>query len=167
MIAIPWRRAAAGLALVFLTGCASFGSLVPGQTTAAQVEAALGAPDERQALADGGSVWFYACPVGRRTHAVTLDRAGVVRAHEERLTRENMDRLRAGDWNTARVRALFGPPHAVARLDRQMRDVWEYNWTEVTDLRVLWVQFSYDGVVRELLEMHDFRTDPPGGPAFP
>lgn len=156
-----WRRVAAAAGLVLLAGCASIGGLQTGTTTAAQVEAQMGPPEARHTLADGSAVWFYAYPVGRRTWAVTLGADGVVRAIEQRLERAWFDRLRAGESTREQVRALLGPPQLVSRMDRQMRDVWEYTWTDVVELRVLWVQFSYDGVVRELLEMHDFRTDPP------
>jgi len=43
--------------------------------------------------------------------------------------------------------------------------VWEYKWLDVADRRVFWVQFSEDWVVREVINMHDFESDPPGGRA--
>ena len=36
------------------------------------------------------------------------------------------------------------------RLDRQKRDWWEYRYRQAPDDRVVWVQFSDDGVVRHL-----------------
>jgi hypothetical protein len=48
-------------------------------------------------------------------------------------------------------------------MDRQRRDVWEYPWRNVEEKRILWLQLSYDGVVREVTEMHDFESDPPSG----
>jgi hypothetical protein len=50
------------------------------------------------------------------------------------------------------------------RLPRQQRNVWEYPWRHaVRELRMLWVQFSDDGVVREVVEMHDYENDPDNG----
>jgi hypothetical protein len=61
------------------------------------------------------------------------------------------------------VRELFGPPGEVSRLPRQQREVWEYKWLYYDDKRVLWVQFSDDGIVREAINMHDYESDPVSG----
>lgn len=147
--------AAAGL--LVLAGCASYSgsSLVAGTSNAADVEALMGRPDEKLAAEGGTSVWFYTRPSGGHTFAVRLGSDGIVRGVESRLTGENIAKLRIGDSRREDVRALLGPPHFVSRLDRQQREVWEYKRLEVTERRVLWVQFADDGVLREMLDMID------------
>lgn len=153
--------------------CASFdgGGLVPGSSTTAQVEASMGAPSERLARPDGGSVLYYSRnPVGRHAYAVTVGPDGVLRRIEQRLTRANMDKLVPGATTAKDVRELFGPPFpaTVGRSPLTQREVWEYKWLEVDDKRVLWVYFSPDGVLREFSNSHDFGADEPtGGGSMP
>jgi hypothetical protein len=155
--------------MALLSGCASYDGrgLVPGQARSADVEALMGAPAERIALEAGGSVWFYPRqPQGRHMFAVTMDASGVVRAVEQRLTVENFQKLQAGATTQKEVRALLGPPWQVSRMARQQRDVWGYS---VYDNRgfefYLYVQFSGDGVVREVLLLRDTYFEP-GGTGF-
>ena len=153
------RHAAAALAAL-LAACASYdgSGLVVGQSRATDVEARMGAPDEKLASADGGSIWFYTRPSGGHSFAVELAPDGIVRKIDSRLTEENIAGIRAGVTSRAQVRALLGPPHFVSHLDRQQREVWEYKRLQVTERRVLWVQFSDDGLVREVLDSidHDY-----------
>lgn len=163
------RLLVASLAIVLLlAGCASFSGsgLVPGQSRSGDVEAQMGQPAEKIALASGGSVWFYPRqPFGRQTYAVTLDEGGIVRAVEQRLTVENMHKLAQGTTTTKQARELLGPPWRVSRLERQQREVWEYSMYNAAGFEYyLYVQFSGDGVVREVLLLRDLYFDP-GGPA--
>ena len=50
----------------------------------------------------------------------------------------------------------------VSTLPRLQREVWEYQLIEVDFKWKLWVQFSPDGVVREVLQMRHPDMDPPG-----
>jgi hypothetical protein len=153
-------------------GCVSFDGrgLVPGSSTGPQVEAAMGAPAERLARPDGSSVLYYPRnPIGRHAYAVTVGPDGVMRSIEQRLTRANMDKLVPGTTTTKDVRELFGPPYpaTVGRSPFSQREVWEYKWLEIEDKRVLWVQFSPDGILREFANSHDFGADEPTGSSMP
>lgn len=150
-----------------LAGCASMdgSSLVPNKSTAAEVEALMGAPAERLERADGSRVLYY--PRARQTYAVVLGKDGLVRAVEERVTRANIAKLVAGQTATKEVRELFGPPERAVRMERLQRDVWEYPYRYYDEYRVLWVQFSGDGLVREVLDMLDWSAYPPSGPSLP
>ena len=153
--------------LLPLAGCGSFGgsSLVAGQSRQADVEAAMGAPSDRVKLPNGDTAIYYSrLPYGRRMYVATITPDGMLRAFDQRLTRENFARIAVNSSTGPQVRELLGPPDRVARMPRQQRDVWEYPWLEVEEKRMLWVQFSYDGTVREVIEMHDFESDPPSGP---
>lgn len=145
-------------------GCASYSghSLVPGKSTAAEVEATMGRPDERQPYA-GETLWWYPRgPAGWHSYAVWIGSDGVLRRIEQRLTVGNVRKLAAGSTTRKEVRELFGPPFVVSYLPRQKREVWEYKLLEVDFKWNLWVQFSDDGIVREVLQMRHPDMDPPG-----
>lgn len=160
------KPAILALAAALLCGCASYDGrgLQPGKSTAAEVEALMGPPAERRVSAEGGSVaYFTRGPLGRHTYAATYGPDGVLRSIEQVLTYENANKLVPGTTTRQQVRELFGPPGEVSRLPRQQREVWEYKWLYYDDKRVLWVQFSDDGIVREAINMHDFAADPVSG----
>src|SRR5512134_1574920 len=155
----------AGLGLV--AGCASFDgrNLVPGKSTRAEVEATMGRPAEVLAKPNGDTrLYFSRLPFGREIYVATVGSDGVLRGIEPTLTRKNISgRLKEG-MKVADVRELLGPPYRIVYMKLIDRDVWEYPWRIVEDKRILWVQFSRDGVVQEIIEMHDFEADPPSGP---
>ena len=76
---------------------------------------------------------------------------------------EDLAKLRVGQTTSDEVRALLGPPRRVTRFDRMDRDVWEYRrYNDPTDDRLVAVQFSSDGVVREVLVLKDYNREPCG-----
>jgi len=157
------------LGAALLAGCASYEGrgLVPGKSTAADIEQLMGPPAEKISTPAGDTVWFYPRnPAGRHTYAARVAPDGVMREIEQRLTVENMQKLRAGETTAKDVRALFGPPYRVTRLERQQRDVWEYRMFNQIDVEYsLFVQYSSDGMVREVLFLRDPKYDVglPGG----
>src|SRR5436190_1596696 len=76
-------------------------------------------------------------------------------------TVENVTHVVPNTWTKKEVRELFGPPFMVSTLPRLEREVWEYQLLEVDFKWKLWVQFSPDGVVREVLKMRHPHMDPP------
>jgi len=162
------RWASALLASLLVAGCASFDghTLVPGKSTLAEVEALMGTPAEVLATADGGRTLYYPrLPMGRQTYAVRVGKDGVLQSIEQRLTRENFGKLVAGTTTAKEVRELLGPTHLAVRYERRQRDVWEYTYRHYEEYRVLWVYFSYDGVVQEMEDMRDWSAYPPSGRA--
>jgi hypothetical protein len=154
------------LAAGLLSGCASYSGqgLVAGKSTAAEVEALMGKPAERVEKPGGGSVLYYPRgPFGRETYAVTLGANGKVQAVEQRLTDANIAKLVAGTTTAREVRELLGPPSATTRLPRLPRDVWEYPMDNIAMPYLLLVQFSPDGIVREVFKVKDYNTEPPSG----
>lgn len=161
------RGAAVALAAL-LTGCASYsgGNLIAGKSTAAEVQASMGAPAEKLALPGGESVWYYPHgPQGRDTFAVTLGPDGVMRGIDQRLTAANVAKLVQGRSTAREVRELLGPPPIVRPFPRLQRNVWIYPMQLVEERRILWVQFSYDDIAREINETHDYDSDPISGPS--
>jgi outer membrane protein assembly factor BamE (lipoprotein component of BamABCDE complex) len=160
-------RIATTLALLgLIAGCASFDGrgLTPGKSTRAEVEATMGRPSEVLARPDGDTrLYFSRLPFGREIYVATVGSDGVLRGIDQTLTRKNIAGLKEG-MTTAQVRERLGPPYRNVYMKLIDRDVWEYPWRTVEDKRILWVQFSRDGTVQEIIEMHDFESDPPSGP---
>ncbi len=72
----------------------------------------------------------------------------------------DLGKLTAGVTTTEQVRALLGPPLRVARFDRQQREVWEYRrYVDPFDDHHVAVQFSADGIVREVLVLKDYNRE--------
>ena len=157
---------AACLAAALFAGCASYSGkgLIPGTSTAADVEALMGRPAERIAKPDGGSVLYYPhAPFGRETYAVSIGADGKVQAVEQRLTDANIAKLVLGTTTAREVRELFGSPWRTTRYSRLERDVWEYPMDPVAMPYILYVQFSSDGIVREAFKLRDYITERPSG----
>ena len=142
-----------------LTACAGFSGsgLVPGQSSVEEVEALMGpAADTRQAPG-GETVRYYSrLPNGREIYAARIGSDGKLRALEQRLTDENVAKLRPGASRADDVRDLLGPPYRVDTFRRLAREVWTYKMYSVG----LWpkeldVQFSLDGIVREVMLIDD------------
>lgn len=160
------RIAMALVAAALLAGCASFDgrSLTPGKSTRAEVEATMGRPADVIARPNGDTrLYFSRLPFGREIYVATVGSDGVLRGIERTLTRKNIASIKEG-MKAAEVRELLGPPYRSVYMKLSDRDVWEYPWRIVEDRRILWVQFSRDEIVREIIEMHDFESDPPSGP---
>ena len=158
------------LAAVLLPGCASYdgSSLVPGTATAADVEALMGPPATRVAKPDGSSVLYYPRgPAGRDSYAVLLGSNGRLQAVEQRLTDANLAKIVPGSSTAAQVRELLGPQPTTSSLTRLQRDVWEYRMGDGSTPYILWVQFSADGIVREVIKMKDPAEDANSGAALP
>lgn len=157
-------RSAILAAMLLAAGCASFdgSGLVPGKSTAADVQAQMGTPVERQPTPGGGSLWWYPhAPIGWYSYAVDVGPDGIVRSVEQRLTVQNVEKIRQGTWTKKDVHDLFGPPFFVS--PQYEREVWEYQLRDEHFKWKLWVQFSADGVAREVLQMRHPDMDPPGG----
>ncbi len=147
------------LALLLAMGCAGFDGrgLVPGQSSASEVEALMGpAADERKA-ANGETVRYYSrLPYGRVTYAARIGPDGKLIAIEQRLTEEYVARLRPGSSRADDVRDVLGPPYRIDEFSQLERQVWTYPAMGLTIDKLLIVQLSRDGVLREV-----YLTDDP------
>ena len=150
-------------AALLLAGCASNNGrgLAGGVSTAADVEALMGRPAEQVKAADGDTIWFYPRqPSGREMYAARIGPDGRMRSWTQTLTEQNMRNLVPGVTTMAQVREIIGPPWRTSRFDRQQRDVWEYTMFNITQWDYfLDVQFSDDGVVREVMMVKDYTKE--------
>ena len=143
---------------LFLSGCASYSGydLVPGKSTQAEAETMMGAADQRLKLANGDSaLYFSRLPIGRAMYVLTFSPDGVMKTREQRMQYAYFAKVVANSWGKKEVAELLGPPGRAGRFDRQKRDWWEYRYRQDMDYRVVWVQFSDEGVVREVYDMLD------------
>ncbi|MCC6212203.1 MAG: outer membrane protein assembly factor BamE [Burkholderiales bacterium] len=154
------------IAFLLLAACASLSgsTLVPGKSTAQEVEALMGAPAERIRLPDGDSNWYYPRqPDGRVMFVVRVSPDGVVRSREQVLTEQNLTRLARGATTREQAREIIGPPWRTSRFERQERDVWEYTMYNAEQMDYfLYLQFSFDGVLREVMMLKDYAKEPGG-----
>lgn len=116
----------------------------------------MGTPAQKLALPNGEhALYFSRQPAGRAIYVVTVGADGLVKSIEQRLTDENIRKIGAGVWTQKEVRELLGPPFDSGRLALRARQWWGYRYSAYGEMRALWVQFSDDGVVREVLDMPD------------
>jgi hypothetical protein len=119
-----------GLFLVlFLAGCASFDGrgLVPGQSTLADVETLMGHAADKRPGAAGETVYYYPrLPWGYETYAARIAPDGKLVALEQRLTPENIERLKPGVTRAAEVLDLLGPPFEPMKQATSGNDIWTY-----------------------------------------
>ena len=157
-----------GIALgaALLAGCAGYDgrSLVPGLSSAADVEALMGEPADIRQEPNGETVlWYPRMRYGRENYAARIGPDGKLLAIEQRLTEENIARLERGRTVAREVRELLGPPHRADPFPRMEREIWTYYMRGYPNWKVLYVQISSDGVVREVYYMDDPEAMPRGG----
>src|SRR5690242_11734010 len=145
--------------LVGAAGCASHGNLTPAQSTAADVEAALGAPAERRQV--GAESWLYypKQPFGRKVLVARVAPDGKLIAVEQRLSEEYIAKLIPNQSSREEVLALFGRPYERLNVPRMERDMWTWHMRQYSTLpATLNVQLSPDGVVREIYVLDENDT---------
>lgn len=154
------RAAALLIVLPLVAACAGVRdqdgrSLVPGQSTAAEVEGLMGTPADRRPGANGETVlWFPRLPYGRVSYAARIGKDGKLVAVEQRLTRENVEKLQPGVSRESDVRDLLGPPAKVDAYPRRHRDAWSWQ-AQGVQAELIIVEISPDGVVREIAMVDD------------
>lgn len=158
-------RGLATAAVVLLAGCASFDGrgLVPGKSTEQEAVALMGPPAQVLPLADGGkALYFSRMPEGRAVFEARVDANGVLRSIEQKLTRQHIWEIANGASTKDDVLRLFGPPGRRGYLALSDKEWWEYKYQDYQDLRILYVQFSPDGVVRDVVDLRDLSREPGG-----
>jgi hypothetical protein len=147
------------LALVLLgSGCASGydgSNLVPGKSTGAEVEKAMGPSKDKRAGPDGETVlWFPRLPAGRVSYAARIGKDDKLIDIEQRLTKDNLSKLKPGVSRESDVRDVLGPPSRVDQFARLQREVWTYHARGI-EPQIIVTQFSKDGVLREAYMIDD------------
>jgi len=148
------------LAVVLLgAGCAGSGydggDLTPGVSTMAEVEKDMGTPKDKRAGLNGETVlWFPRLPDGRVSYAARIGKDGKLIAVEQRLTKANLEMLKAGVSRENDVRDLLGPPQTIQWFERQQINAWSYNAQGIVQ-QIYVVEVAPDGVVRRAYSYDD------------
>jgi len=137
---------------------------VPGQSTAADVQATAGKPAEVDPGPNGETVyWYPQLPWGHASYAVRTGADGRVIAVEQRLTEANIKKILVDRTTMKEVHDLLGPAYMPERHERMQRDIWTYPMRVAGHNLPKWflVQMSTsDGVVRETYLMDDPQFTP-------
>jgi hypothetical protein len=80
---------------------------------------------------------------------------------EQRLTRENIARLRPNRSTADDVLDILGPPFRVYQYPHMQRAAWEYQLRTPPSNTSLYVQLSPDRVVREVFQLQDLPGEGP------
>lgn len=147
--------AAAMLAL--LAGCAGYAgsNLIAGQSTEAQVRASMGQPAMVEHVGDETWLYYPRGEFARQTFVARIGPQGLLRGIDQRLSVANSKKIEIGKSTMHDVRVLLGPPHEVTRFPLIKRIAWEYWIFDNPTKRRLDVQFSYDGIAREVYVLLD------------
>lgn len=161
------RKLLAICAIVLAAGCGLMGpaKLDPGASRA-EVEKAMGKPTETLTSANGDTLLYFSrMPDGRVIFKATMGPDGKLKGElEQTLTRRSIAAIKTG-VQAKEVRELLGPPAKSSRktvpinYEPEQRDVWEYPYLDVSEMRKAWLQFSTDGVLREKNDGLDYEAD--------
>lgn len=159
------------LALSFLlAACAGFEGrgLVPGHSTAAEVEALMGRAADKRPASGGETVYYFPrLPWGYATYAARIGPDGKLVALEQRLTEENIARLKPGVTRAEEVRDLLGPPFEPMKQALSGDEIWTYPMRVAGHPGPKWflAHVSADGVLRRTYlidDPHWVEHDAPG-----
>jgi len=150
------------LSLAALLGaCAGASSLVPGQSTEADVRARMGTPTDTRTEANGDKVWEYATgPEGFYTRQVRIGADGRVRQVAQMLTEDRFETIVPGKTTQAEVRNLLGRPMEDVNYRAGRTWSWRYLRMGVSPGYMV-VKFNPDGTVAERIVIIDPSGDNP------
>ena len=153
--------------LALVAGCVSMtGARLDPGAPRAEVEKAMGKPAETVTRPNGDTLLYYSrMPEGRANFLATIGADGKLRGEvEPLLTRKNIASVKVG-MEAKQVRELLGPPSKSGQktvsvgMDPVQRNVWEYPWTDVAEMRLVYLQFATDGKLMERADGLDFVAD--------
>jgi len=99
------------LVVSLLAACAGPRSLVPTQSTLAEVRASMGSPTDIRFDRNGEELWEYASgPMGTETYLIRAGRDGRVKAVTQLLTEAQFGKIQPGQSDKVAVRELLGRP---------------------------------------------------------
>jgi SmpA / OmlA family len=143
-----------------LGGCATGHSLVPGQSTEADVRARMGAPTDTRAEADGDRVWEYARGAeGFHTYMVRMGPDGRVKEVAQVLTEERLARIVPGKTTRSEVRRLLGRPGFEDTYGVGLTWSWRYKKGDVHSGHLV-VSFNRDDTVSTRIAILDLPRGP-------
>jgi hypothetical protein len=150
------------LSLAALLGaCAGARSLVPGESTEADVRARMGMPTDTRTEPNGDKLWEYATgPEGMQTHLVRIGADGRVKEVTQLLTEERFSTIVPGKTTRVEVRNLLGRP--MDDTNYRSGPAWSWRFLRMgVSAGYMVVAFNPDGTVRERIVIIDPSGDAP------
>lgn len=143
------------IVLGLLGGCATARSLVPGQSTEADVRARMGAPTDTRVDPGGDRIWEYATgPEGFYTYMVRFGADGRVRDVAQVISEEQLAKIIPGKTNKAEVRRLLGRPSHEDAYPVGLTWSWRYKKGDIQPGHLV-VSFNRDDTVRDTIAIID------------
>jgi hypothetical protein len=151
--------AGAGLAAALsLFGCASPGTVVPNQSTAAEVRGRIGRPINIRFDANGDELWEYPGGLeGMQSYVVRIGKDRRVKSVTQLITMERFNEITTGKTTKAQVREILGEPGELQYLPSGL--VWEWRVFLAPATGHFVVRFNDDDVVSEKSVLMDVATD--------
>jgi hypothetical protein len=112
--------------------------------------------DRRQRPGGEAARYYSRLPAGRETYVARFGGDGKLIAIEQRLTRENAEKLVPKQSTSDDVLELFGPPYRKIELSRLDTQLWLYPMHEGAVRFVINVEFTADGRVHDVRLYDEF-----------
>ena len=156
---MTWRT----LILVLLVaGCAYGRGLEPGHSTIEQVKVSMGEPTMVREYSDGTqALWYSKLPYGRENWAAVMDRDGILVSFDQRLTEQNIARIKPDQSKADDLLDILGPPYRRMKFPYKDVEAWEYPLWTTPESQTLYVEVSPDFVVRKVYKLFDRDTRRP------
>lgn len=157
--------------LTLVAGCASMDGrgLVAGQSTLSDVERSMGhAADKR--IVGSETVYYYPqLPWGYASYAARISPDGRLVALEQRLTEDNIKKIKVDVTRGGEVLDLLGPPYEPMKQARTGSEIWTYPMRIAGHPTPKWflVTVGPGGVVTEAYLIDDPNWDRRDSGAFP
>jgi SmpA/OmlA family protein len=143
-----------------LGGCVTGHSLVPGQSTEADVRASMGAPTATRAEANGDRVWEYARgAAGFHTYMVRMGPDGKFKEITQVLTEDNLAKIVPGKTTRSEVMQLLGAPSFEDQYGVGLTWSWRYKKGDVHPGHLV-VTFGPGGIVTTKVAILDMPRGP-------
>lgn len=127
----------------------------------------MGRAADKRPAAGGETVYYFPrLPWGYATYAARIAADGKLIALEQRLTAQNIEKLKPGVTRADEVRDLLGPPFEPMKAPLSDREIWTYPMRMAGYPTPKWflVQLSPDGVLRETYLIDDPHWIQPDSP---
>ena len=146
------------LSVLLLAACGGIQSVVPQQSTLAEVRNAAGRPTDIRFDRDGNELWEYATgPMGDQTYLVRAAMDGRVLAVTELITQAQFAKVTRHASTKAQVRALLGMPSELQYFGAEA--VWSWRMRISPQWGYYSVRFNREGIAVETLVIMDASRD--------
>ena len=154
----PNRAFAAMLPALLLAACGGIQSVVPQQSTLAEVRDRMGVPTDIRFDAQGNELWEYATgPMGYQTWLVRAALDGRVLDVSQLITQAQFAKIVRGTSTKAQVRDLMGKPSEVQYFNGEA--VWSWRMEISPQQGYYSVRFDRNGIATETLVIMDASRD--------